>query len=146
VFSPDGRALASCSNDKTARLWDSETGHALHILEGHTSDVNAVLFSPDGRSLASCSIDATVRLWDRETGRTLHILEGHTGAVISIVFSPDGRTLASCSMDGTVRLWIEEGGGMCLEKVMSAVSGLTFVSDISLARAVLSPRTASYLR
>jgi WD40 repeat protein len=68
---PDGRRLASCSWDSTVRLWDADTGAALHTLEGHSGSVSAVTFSPDGRRLASCSRDKTVRLWDADTGTTL---------------------------------------------------------------------------
>lgn len=35
-FSPDGLTLASCSADKTARLWSLETGEERAKLEGHT--------------------------------------------------------------------------------------------------------------
>ena len=35
-FSPDGLTLASCSADKTARLWNVETGEERAKLEGHT--------------------------------------------------------------------------------------------------------------
>jgi len=62
TFSPDGRRLASCSYDKTVRLWDSNTGAALHTLKDHSDAVIAVTFSPDRRRLASCSRDSTVRL------------------------------------------------------------------------------------
>ena len=64
AFSPDGRLLASCSADKTVRLWDPAAGEHRRTLAGHTDFVSGVAFSPDGRLLASCSADKTVRLWD----------------------------------------------------------------------------------
>jgi WD40 repeat protein len=85
--------------DETVRLWDADTGAALHTLESHSNWVNEVTFSPDGRRLASCSRDMTVRLWDADTGAALHTLEGHSGSVNAVTFSPDGRRLASCSWD-----------------------------------------------
>jgi WD40 repeat protein len=112
-YSPDGRRLASGSDDGTVRIWDSQSGACLSVLEGHTDAVFSVCYSPDGRRLVSGSRDRMVRIWDVESGSCLSVLKGHNGAISSVCYSPDGRRLASGSDDGTVRIW-DSGSGACL--------------------------------
>ncbi len=106
AFSADGRLLAAASDDHTVRLWEAETGRALHTIAAHTEKVQAVAFSPDGLRVASAGADAVVKVWDVVSGQELLSLAGHIGTVYDVAFSPDGRLLVSAGQDGTVKVWV----------------------------------------
>jgi WD40 repeat protein/tetratricopeptide (TPR) repeat protein len=106
-YSPDGKTIASASEDKTIKLWSRE-GNLLHTLIGHDAEVNSVSFSPDGKTIASASEDKTIKLWSHQ-GNLLRTLIGHDAEVNSVSFSPDGKTIASASEDKTIKLWSHQG-------------------------------------
>jgi WD40 repeat protein len=61
AFSADGRLLATASDDKTARLFETASGKELARL-AHDGRVNAVAFSADGRLLATASERVGLRM------------------------------------------------------------------------------------
>jgi dipeptidyl aminopeptidase/acylaminoacyl peptidase len=105
AFSPDGKTVATASDDKTARLWSAATGQPLGSALQHQDKVSAVAFSPDGKTVATKSYDKTVRLWSAATGQPLGSPLQHQGWIYAVVFSPDGKTVATASDDKTARLW-----------------------------------------
>lgn len=114
AWSADGRLLASCSADRTVRLWHCEQQwRPLAVLsDAHSRSVRALAFSPCGRWLASASFDGTACLWDgRAQWQCSATLEGHESEVKSVHWSVSGRLLATCSRDKSVWIWEVGGAG-----------------------------------
>ena len=105
AFSSDGKRLATCSEDGTARWWDIRTGQTLLTFAGHAGQVWGLALSRDDRRLATAGGDGNTRVWDTGTGREIRCLNTHKDAVRAVAFSPDGRRMATCGEDGCVRIW-----------------------------------------
>src|SRR5262249_43358537 len=90
AFSADSARLASCSRDRTVRLWQIGGGEC-QVLHGHIGEVYAVAFHKGGTRLATGGQDGVVWLWDLARGKDMVRLPGHKSFVWSLAFSPDGN-------------------------------------------------------
>lgn len=104
TFSPDGKVIATASDDQTIKLWDTESGKVLRSLTGHKAGVWRAAYAPNGKTLAGIA-DKRVFLWNPASGEKIRVLEGHTDTIRGVAFSPDGKVLATGGDDETVRFW-----------------------------------------
>jgi len=110
AYSPDGRWIVTASEDKTARVWEAESGQQKMVLRGHTDDVLSAAYSPDGQWIVTTSWDGTVWVWDARNGQQKVELKGHMSPVNSAAYSPDGRWIVTANEDKTARVWEAESG------------------------------------
>lgn len=95
--SPNGQWLATASLDKTARLWNAQTGTPMGEPLVHGNVVNHVAFSPDNLRVATSTPGNIARVWDTNTGRPLTGWIQFNSPVFEIGFSQDSRWLITGS-------------------------------------------------
>jgi WD40 repeat protein/serine/threonine protein kinase len=105
-FSPDGTLVVTASSDKTARIWDAQSGKELHALRGHKGKVAWASCCPDGNRVVTVSEDKTARIWDTASGRQLTVLHiGGEGDLAFGALSPSGLMLVTSGDNNSIRGW-----------------------------------------
>ncbi|MFO1008373.1 MAG: protein kinase [Planctomycetaceae bacterium] len=108
-YSPDGRFLASGSDDGTMKIWEVASGRELATSLNHSQTVVQTRFSPAGTRVASLCLDGSLRVWefDPKTGlpsaQHREVDEHRKGR--SLCWSADGRLIATGGNEGEVVLW-----------------------------------------
>lgn len=155
----EGKHLLTCSDDKTARLWDASTGTLLNtfripIGSANEGKIFACSLSPDGKIAALGGY--TVYEWDNvhsiylvntQTGGIIHRIKGLPNVIQELEFSPDGRWLAAglCCGNG-VRIFDTGGWGEYkkLEGYGSDVYNIAFKPGGGLATVCYDGKIRSY--
>ncbi|KAG8793560.1 hypothetical protein FRC12_002355 [Ceratobasidium sp. 428] len=143
AFSPDSRRIVSGCEDRTVRIWDTETGDAaLEPLTGCLASVDSAAFSSDGRWIFSSSAGMTIQVLDAETGEArfdpiqLRLPAGEDNIIHpwlrSVALSPDGSRIVSGSGGGRVLVWSAETGEAVLRPLeghLNSVCSVAFSPD-----------------
>ena len=150
-FSPDGRVIASSSNDGTVRVWDAGTAEEIQrfytrsVPDKGATYASDVCFSPDGKILAATAPRIGVFFWDLTTGEETRVVQDRK-PVKTIAFHPTdllvatgheleaslwdattGRRLVTFSKDAD-RLWRLRGSSLAKVQVAFTADGSSLVT------------------
>ena len=100
-ISPDGKMLASGSEDKTVKLWSLESRK---FQTSNRNYVNEVSFSPNGQIVSSVN-NSEVKLWERDGTLKTTLPESNS----DISFNADSHKLVSASQLNTLQLRQQDG-------------------------------------
>lgn len=104
-FSPDGKWIASCSRNKTIKIWDAANLRLAKTIQGHEEALQSIDWSSDGRWIVCGDMGGGVKVWNAASGELHAPLPEHSQAIRCVRFSPDGKRIATAGHDGVVRLW-----------------------------------------
>ena len=62
-YHPKKAIIATCSDDRTWKLWKSPKMELLQHGEGHKEWISDINFHPDGILMATCGGDSTIKIW-----------------------------------------------------------------------------------
>lgn len=105
TISPNDRYIATSSQDKTAKLWDSTDLKLVGVFRGHRRGVWSVRFSPVDQIIVTNAADCTIRLWNITDMTCVKSFEGHDSSVLRVEFISNGMQLVSAGADGLLKLW-----------------------------------------
>src|SRR5262249_52904890 len=127
AWSPDGKFIASASDDTFVQVFEAATGTRSLIYRGHTEEVAAVAWSPTGQSIASAGQDRTVQIWNAAgVGPPVYTYTGHAERVNSVAWSSNAKVLFSGSDDKSVQVW-QAGNGDRLFTFLGHTAGVLCV-------------------
>jgi WD40 repeat protein len=128
AISPDGKWVASNSNDPNVLVWDLQTGECVRQLQKRQWAFSQLAFSPDGKRLVAGTWDGEIQPWEVNGWKTLTALSGHKepflqsvrrelsgmlqvgnvpyqGWVSGLVFGPNSEQIISTGGEGSIRWW-----------------------------------------
>ncbi len=117
AFFPDGKRLATLSQDLTIRIW--QLTEPSKEIANDAAPYQVAAMSSDGKKFAvvgTANGMPAIIVRDRESGQPLGTLVGHEAAITALAFNASANRLISGSADKTARVWNLDANGAELFK------------------------------
>ncbi|HJT35580.1 MAG TPA: hypothetical protein VJ783_26365, partial [Pirellulales bacterium] len=142
--SPDGRLLATASDDQTVGLWNAADGDYAAMLDGFQTAPGNVAFFPDSQRLATVDLEGRLFVWrlnarsaDDRLPLEANLLwkapvdaKTSNGGTKALAVSADGALLAAQTTANAVTIYRAENGEVAhLVRVETPMNSLAFATD-----------------
>ncbi|XP_016967918.1 transducin beta-like protein 3 [Drosophila biarmipes] len=104
AYAPNNKLIATASQDKTAKIWLSDSNSLQGVLRGHTRGVWSVRFSPVDQVVLTSSSDCTLRLWSISNFTCIKRFDQEC-TILRAEFLDHGKFILSAASDGLLKLW-----------------------------------------
>lgn len=113
AIAPNDEYFATASFDKTAKVWNLDSGETVGILKGHKRGLWDISFCKYDKLIATSSGDKTAKVWLMKDYSCVKTFEGHTNAVQRCHFKNKSTQLVTSGADGLVKIWEISEGECC---------------------------------
>ncbi|KAF3558999.1 hypothetical protein F2Q69_00011461 [Brassica cretica] len=103
-FQPRFGQMLAAASENTLSIYDYDNDRRVHLLKGHSANVNSVCWNPSGELIASVSEDS-VKLWSLNSGDCIHELSSSGNKFHSCVFHPTFPNLLVIGGYQSLELW-----------------------------------------
>lgn len=105
ICSPDGRYIASVSNNEIIKIWGVKTAKCIKTIKDDSDGIYCVKFTPDGKYIISATSDG-IKIWDVESGVCIKTFQDDISRIYAADISNDGRyVIYASTYDYGIKIW-----------------------------------------
>lgn len=123
AFSPNGKFLVTGSRDRSAKLWELESGMEMRSFLGHDLTINSVQVSSDGKWLVTSSADQMAKVWELATGKEIFTSPKQRKLVTDVALSPNNKWLVVGGYSDSAEIFEIPSGKLVKKLAVNADQG-----------------------